>query len=112
MKAGRSVEKSSDWMIDVLVDEARSSDVLHHVDAVALQRAVNPLQQVERLALIVNGVECRHEVERLGRRSPTEVTEIHRDELDVLQALGRRLLTPGASGLRREVHSDETAVRE
>jgi hypothetical protein len=93
-------------------DDARSSDVLHQIHAVALQGAVNPLQEVQRLALIVNGVEGRDDVERLRLRGPIEVAEIDGDELDVLQGFGRRLLTCGASSILRQVHPDEAAVRE
>ena len=99
-------------MIDVLVDMARSLDVLHQVDTIAFEGAVNALQEVERLALIVHGIERRDEVERLGFGHPVEFAEVDRGELNVLQALGRRLLMRGPYCFLRKVHSDEAALRK
>ena len=86
-------------MIDVLVDVARSFDVLHQVDAVACERAMNALQEVQRLALIVHGIERRDEVKRLGFGRLVEFAEVGRRELDVLQAPGRSLVTRGLEWL-------------
>jgi hypothetical protein len=63
VQAGDRVEKCSERKFDVLVDEARSPDVLHQIGAGAFQGAVNPLQDIQRLALIVDGVARRDDVE-------------------------------------------------
>src|SRR5687768_13707684 len=99
-------------MIDVLVNVARPFDVLHQVDAIALQRVANALQDVQRLALIVHGIERRDEVERFGFGGLVEFAEVDRCKLNVLEALGRSLVTRGPNGFLREVHSHEAALRE
>jgi hypothetical protein len=73
-------------MLDVLVDVARSADVLHQVHAVWLQRSTYTLENVERPRLIVDRIKGRDEVEGFGLRSLIEVTQIGRDELDVVMA--------------------------
>ena len=91
---------------------ARSFDVLHQVDAIARQRPVNALQDVQRLTLIVHGIERGDEGERLGRGHPVEVAEIGYHKLDILQRLGRSLVARGSQGFLRKVHSHKVALRK
>jgi len=49
-------------MIRVLVNMARAADVLHQIYARRPERLVNALQHVERLRLVVDRIERRHEV--------------------------------------------------
>src|SRR5262245_41299982 len=79
--AGSGVQERADWVIDVLVNVARTIDVLHQVDAIVLQRTPNSHEHVEWLSLIVDRIERGDEVEGLRLCGPVEVAEIDRDEL-------------------------------
>ena len=88
------------------------ADVLHQVDAVRLQRAVDALQHVERLRLVVDRVERRDEVERLRLGRLVEVAQIVGDELDVASSpLAAASSRARADRLRGEVHARRSGSR-
>ena len=62
----------------MLLCAARTLDVLHEVDAVVLQSAVDTPKHVERPGLVVHGVEGRDEVKALGLGGFVEVAQILR----------------------------------
>jgi hypothetical protein len=97
-------------MLDVLVNVARSADVLHQVHAVWLQRSANALEDVERPRLVVDRIKGRDEVEGFGLRSLVEVTQIARDELDVVATRSRRVFSRVRDRTLRMIHSDESAL--
>ena len=78
MEAGHRVKECADRVIDVLVHMVRSLDVLHQVDAIAREGVVNALQQVQRLALIVHGIDealvqaLKHRAAKHGRSAEAE----------------------------------------
>ena len=112
VQARHGVEEGPDRVADVVVDVARSFDVLHQVDAVSPERPGNALQDVQRLALIVHRIERGDEVERFGRGRPVEVAEIDVLKFDVLQPSGRRLGTRGPERFVRKIHTHEMAFRK
>ena len=74
-------------MLDISVHVACPADVLHEVDAFWLQCAMNTFECIERLCLIVNGIESCDEVEGLRFRILIEGAQIEGDELAVAEAL-------------------------
>jgi hypothetical protein len=99
-------------MGDILVDVARSLDVLHQIHAVGLERLMNAFENAERSALIVDGVERRNEVELFGRRRLVEIAQVTGNKLRVLQRLLGRLGAGEGDRLRLEIHPRESALRE
>ena len=73
-------------MLDISVHVACPVDVLHEVDAFWLQCAMNTFEHIERLRLIVNGVEGCDEVEGLRFRILIEGAQIAGDELAIVEA--------------------------
>src|SRR5688572_33240569 len=96
-------------MAYVFVHMARALDVLHEVDAVSLQRAMDALQHAQRPCLVVHGVERGDAVEgaRLCRR--VEVAQVSDDEVDVVETLPGGLRARVADRLIREVDASEPA---
>src|SRR5262249_6790387 len=107
--AGDRIEQCSNRMLNVLVNIARPADVLHQVNAVWLQRLMNTFQDVERLCLIVNSIKCCDEVEGFGRCSLVEITQIDRDEVDVVAPASRRFVACVRNRVLREIHPHESA---
>jgi hypothetical protein len=93
----------------VLADVSRSPDVLHEVQAVALERAADAPQDPERLGLIVDRIERRHEVELIRGRRRVEVAQVADDELGVRELSRRRFRARERDPLGREVHAREPA---
>src|SRR5918999_1687672 len=96
-----SVKKRADRMREVVVDVAGGPDVLHQVDAVALEGAMNALQDIERLGLIVNGIEGRDEVKSFGLGGLVEIPLNDRWELHVAESFALDLLARGGHRLPR-----------
>gem|GEM_PF-5051984 len=63
-------------MIAVAVVVARTLDVLGEVDAVVGEYLANAAQHGEGIGLVVDRIECGHEVECCGLRRAVEVGEI------------------------------------
>src|SRR5690606_17717693 len=74
--AGDGIKQSTDRMLTVLVNMAGTADILHQVYPVRRQCAVDAPEHVERLGLVMHGVEGGDELERLGLGGPVEVGEI------------------------------------
>src|SRR5262245_49989558 len=97
--------------MQIFMNLARSFDVLHQINAVAAKRAVNAAQNVQRLGLIVNGIERCDQVERLQLSLLVEPAEIGHDKFYVAQFLLSRLLPRGQDRFARQVYSGKTALR-
>ena len=99
-------------MVDVLVVVARALDVLHEVRPAGLQRPTDPLQERERLRLVVHRVERGDEVGCPGSASVVERAQVALLERDVSETALGRLRPRELDRIVREVVAAERARRE
>ena len=91
---------------------ARPLNVLHEVRAAGGGRSPDALRQRERPRLVVDGVERRHEVERLRVGIDVERAEVALRQVDVREAALGRLSARVRDRVRRQVEAVEGALRK
>ena len=97
-------------MFQVVVDMARSLDILHQIGAVSSQCLEYAFQHIERFGLVMNGVESCDEVEGLLLNGFVKIAQVGDLELGVLQSLLRGQVARKLNRFLGQVEARKVAV--
>ena len=110
--ARRGVQECRKRMVDIVVNVARSPDVLHHVHAVGLQGLMDSVKNAVRAGLVMDSITGSTEVELLRCRGFIEVTQITDNKLGIFPLPLCRLGAAERHRFLREVAPDDLAPWE
>src|ERR1044071_9082833 len=97
-------------MRNIVLHVARSLDVLHQINTVGFERAINAPQNVQWLRLIMHSVEGGDAVKPFRLSITIEIAQIDGEELKILQSTSRCFPISIINGLSRQVHSGEVTL--